>query len=519
MAGEQDLSAAKRRAAERLADLPGVQAVGVGSKEVDGRLTGEPAIKVFVRRKLPLDEIPAGERIPESVEGIPTDVVETGEIHPLAGPPGANRPDDFDHGDSARHRPLIGGSQLTTAGSSNTGTLGCFVWEQADHGKAYALTNFHVIQPPDLSAPTVGSTEVGQPSAGGSWTECCIGTIGKYAGGARVNQEGKLTDRDEALVRIDPGGRWQADIIGIGAGGADGAVRGVHPVTEDEANSGSYQVRKRGKRTRLTGGILSARVDSGSISDNVLVVNPNPAPSSGTSFFAVEGDSGSALLNDADEVVGLVYARDDAGHGFALMIGDVLSRLAADLGGGVVLEVATASSAGVVNTVPGATMVALPREVVATLAPGAPAAAGEPAAAPIPGWLLPVPPPQPGTLAHLERDLDRSRSGRRLVTLWLEHQGELVALVNTNRRIATTWHRSGAAALFQLLARMTVDPGVRLPDTVYGQPLSACIDRVHAMIARYASARLRRDLDEFRASLPDLAGRTYPQILDALGAS
>jgi hypothetical protein len=286
-------------------------------------------------------------------------------------------------------------------------------------------------------------------------------------------------------------------------------------VTTQDASSGTYALLKRGKRTGLTGGILSALASGPTIPSNVLIINPNPAPSGGTSFFAFEGDSGAAVVNTASQVVGLVYSRDDAGHGYALMIGGVLSRLAADLGGSVPLDVATASAAGIVHTVPGAAMVAVPAEVVSALTPGLAGAPQAPVLAPAGGWALPAPPPV--SFDHVARDLDRSPAGRRLITLWSEHRAELFRLVNTNRRIATTWHRSGAAAIFQLLARMAVDPGVRMPDTVNGQPLAACVDRVHAMLSRFASPALREDLNGIRAWLPGVAGLTYPQILQALG--
>jgi hypothetical protein len=510
---DEELEAARGRAVELLAALPGVHAVGVGSKEVGGTPTSEPVIKVFVTRKLPMDEIPAAERIPETIDGIRTDVVETGEVHLIAAPPGANRPADSDHGDEARYRPLIGGSAIAPDGATHAGTMGCLVWNTSDHGQAWGLTCYHVIAPADIPAPVAGTTEVGQPTTG-SCSGCCQGTFGKYAAGNRVAPLSGTPDRDEALVRLDPGMQWKADIIGIGAGGADGQVTGTHAVTTQEASSATYAVRKRGKRTQLTGGIVSALASGPTIPDNVLIINPNPAPSSGTSFFGFGGDSGSAVINDTGQVVGLLYSRDDAGHGYALMIGGVLSRLAADLGAGVTLDVATAPAAGVVNTIPGAAMVAVPAEVVSALTREPVAASRAPVLAPAGRWALPEPPPV--SFDHVERDLDRSPSGRRLTALWREHRAELSRLVNTNRRIATTWHRSGAAAIFQLLVRMAVDPGVRMPETVNGQPLAACVEQVHAMLARSASPGLREDLDRIRAWLPDVAGLTYPQILQTL---
>ena len=529
MPTDDEFEAAKRHGVELLSGLPGVHLVGGGSKEVDGVLTGEPAIKVYVVRKLPLEEIPAANRVPETIDGVRTDVVQTGEIHLVAAPqppPGANRPGDMDSGDIWRHRPLIGGSQLEVFRSNFEGTLGCFVWQvdpatqQPDLTKIYALTCYHVLSPPDARAPVKDTTEVGQPETGG-FSGCCQGTFGRYASaGGRVTAPQHHADRDEALVRLDPGMQWKADILGIGAdgtdtSGADGAVQGTDSVSSAQAYSGTYRVRKRGKLTELTGGILGGLVPGASLPNNVLVVNPNAAPGPGTSFFCWEKDSGSALVNDGNKVVGLLYARDDEGHGYALVIDDVLARLAKDLGG-VTLKVATAQNPGIINTVPGAAMAVVPREVVSALTPASTATSDPPVPvlAPAGQWALPEPPPP--SFGHVEKDLDRSASGRRLAAMWREHQAELSRLVNTNRRLAATWHRSGAAAIFQLLARMTMDPAVRMPDTVNGQPLALCADRVHAILARSASPLLRTDLDWIRGWLPDIAGLTYPQILQTL---
>jgi hypothetical protein len=511
---DEEFAAARGRAAELLAQLPGVHAIGVGSKEVGGAMTGEPAIKVFVIRKLPVEEIPEAERIPGTIGGIRTDVVETGQVHLTAAPPpGANRPADSDEGDDGRHRSLIGGSQISMDGSEHVGTMGCFVWNTANQAQVWGLTCYHVVSPPDIAAPVAGTTDVGQPDTGSS-CGCCKGKFGKYAGGNRVGPPNGSPDRDEAVLRVSAGMKWRADIMGIGTNGADGPVAGTHQVTTNEANSGTYPVRKRGKRTRLTGGIVSTLVSGPTITDNVLVVNPNPAPSPGTSFFDWHGDSGSVLINDAGQVVGLVYSTDDAGHGYALMIGGVLSRLSADLGAGVTLDVATAAVAGIDHTVSGAAMAAVPHEVVSALAGEQASADRTPVLAAVGQWALPEPPPT--SFGHVEEDLVRSPSGRRLAAMWQEHEAELIRLVNTNRRLTAVWHRSGAAAIFQLLLRMTIDPAVRMPETVNGQPLAACVERVHALLARTASPRLRTELDWVRSWLPAIAGLTYPQILQTL---
>lgn len=48
----------------------------IGFKMIGGQQTGQLAIRVYVRQKLPIDQIPPRERIPGQVGEIPVDVIE-----------------------------------------------------------------------------------------------------------------------------------------------------------------------------------------------------------------------------------------------------------------------------------------------------------------------------------------------------------------------------------------------------------------------------------------------------------
>lgn len=327
----------------------------------------------------------------------------------------------------ARSRPLVGGRRIRREDSGYAGTMGCFLVDPAHAGTAYALTNFHVVAVPDVPAPVAGTSAVGQPTGASSVTGCCNDLFGKYAGGEVAD------GKDESAIKLDPGTQWQAEIADIGI------VTGSHEITLAEAAPQTYKVRKRGSRTLLTGGVVRAVSTSDGHSDNDIVIAPNPNPAAGTRtvFFAYEGDSGSALVNDSSEVAGLVYARDDSGNGYAYAIDHVLERLGAALS--VTLNIAVAAQPGVVNTVPGAAMVATPPELAVQLGP-----APRPAPRPVPlqvtpptaaGW---VPPARPvAAPVSLQEDLDRSATGRLVITTWLAHQRELLGLINTNRRFAS----------------------------------------------------------------------------------
>lgn len=53
-----------------------VTGMDIGFKMQGGQQTTQLAIRVYVRRKLPPEQVPPRERIPEEVGGVPVDVIE-----------------------------------------------------------------------------------------------------------------------------------------------------------------------------------------------------------------------------------------------------------------------------------------------------------------------------------------------------------------------------------------------------------------------------------------------------------
>ncbi|HSK15407.1 MAG TPA: hypothetical protein VK915_04490 [Gaiellaceae bacterium] len=63
-----------RRQEQELLSLPNVVAVGIGER------AGEPAIAVFVTRKVPESELAPDDLVPRSLDGYPVDVAEIGVV-------------------------------------------------------------------------------------------------------------------------------------------------------------------------------------------------------------------------------------------------------------------------------------------------------------------------------------------------------------------------------------------------------------------------------------------------------
>jgi len=65
---------------EELMSKPNVVGIGTGLRQKDGKPTGQVALVVMVRRKVPPSQLSSREAIPAQIEGVPVDVQEVGDI-------------------------------------------------------------------------------------------------------------------------------------------------------------------------------------------------------------------------------------------------------------------------------------------------------------------------------------------------------------------------------------------------------------------------------------------------------
>ena len=128
----------------------------------------------------------------------------------------------------------------------------------------------------------------------------------------------------------------------------------------------------------------------------------------------------------------------------------------------------------------------------------------------------PAPTDAPVIARQLENDLSDSQLGRALTGFWLRHSVELNRLVNRNRRVATRWHRSGGAALFQYGVRSAYHPSIPIPAEIGGRSTDECLREVLDLFDQYGSHALRDDIRTYRGLLPPISGRSYVELLGAL---
>ena len=292
---------------------PNKYTVGIGLKESGGRFRNRLATIVYVSNKLPAHEIPSAEIIPSEYAGFMTDVVEFRPI-PIS--------------DFAPYNPLVGGiniNRISRTGniSEFPGTLGAIVRRRGD-GKKLLLTCAHVVKydynEPDANA--IGRS-IFQPPEGNPGA-VIIGKVSdlKFLGSPYM--------LDCAVIEpTSPTHTLLNNIVDIGP------VKGVHLWNTPVPESLPKKVKKRGARTLYTEGYMVRLIFGATqpIVSGFEVISSVPGKA-----FAGGGDSGSVVLNENDEVEGLLYeiSQDDLGHmlgtrGMAIPILNVLNGLNVDI--------------------------------------------------------------------------------------------------------------------------------------------------------------------------------------------
>lgn len=297
---------------ELVLSKPNVVGVGVGLREVRGRITDEMCVVALVRKKIPKAGLTPEALVPKKLEGISTDVMQVGTLRALA-----TR--------TERQRPVPGGVSVGHY-KVTAGTLGGIVRDRS-LGARLILSNNHVLansndarqgdpilQPGPVDGGRVARDMIaeldrfepiqfstGPPTCG--WAQS-FAKIGNAAGKLLKSKhrvevfqsDPEASNRiDAALARPLDGVEILDEILEIGV------VGGVAPA------SLGLNVRKSGRTTGLTTGriiVLETTVniqygDRTARFEGQIVTGPMSEP----------GDSGSLLVaGDSLLAVGLLFA-------------------------------------------------------------------------------------------------------------------------------------------------------------------------------------------------------------------
>jgi hypothetical protein len=278
-----------------------VVGVGLGERIAGGKHTGTAALKFFVRVKYPDDQLKESDKLPESVDGLPTDVEEVGTFRSFQDPRTMIRPG----------APGCSVGFEDAAGDLMAGPFGALVKRGA---RRFVLSNNHVLA--DENQLPIGSPTF-QPGFLDAGVPATTGAIGRLSAFVELRTvQPNLVDC--AISEVDDLSLVTNAILKIGV------PRGTTTAQQ------SMIVHKFGRTTGFTVGFVDAVMMDVSVEyprgvlnfQNQIIVKGLNGES-----FSDRGDSGALILErNTSRAVGLLIA-GSASHTIANHIGDVLQAL------------------------------------------------------------------------------------------------------------------------------------------------------------------------------------------------
>ena len=297
---------------EKLLARSNVVATGVGYKYSKGKRTDQMSIICSVVDKVPVSALSAKDLVPKELDSLPTDVFRIGKVRAQAR--------------TGRFRPAPGGVSIGHF-DITAGTLGCLVKKD---GQTFILSNNHVLansndaqagdailQPGPLDGGRVPDDQIATladfiplqfptTEGGGSCAGCSTSTLNVTSAAFRqpTRFQTVMPQAADNLVDCALAGPLNLEdlsneIIDIGS------IAGVAEATLGMA------IKKNGRTTEFTTGEI-LQVD--------VTVNVDYREAGVARFtdqllatpMSAGGDSGSAVLNDNNEIVGLLFAGSDS---------------------------------------------------------------------------------------------------------------------------------------------------------------------------------------------------------------
>jgi hypothetical protein len=302
---EQELKALQLHC-EKLLDLPNVVGVGIGPKMRAGTRSGETAVVVLVSKKISKIQLQAESVVPAHLEGVATDIIEVGEVRLLVDRTALSRP--------AHPGASIGHYKVSA------GTFGTVVYDRKTNCPLI-LSNNHILA--NITNGRDGRSAIGDPiyqpgSYDGGTSKTVIGNLYnfipiKYETKGSGGRKAAANLVDAAVAQPVSPEAISSEIIDIG---------NVTGVAKPEMN---MKVKKSGRTSGLTSGRVrvmhtTLKVD---MDDNRYAVFEDQIV---TDMVSKPGDSGSLVVNENNEAVGLLFAGSDRSAIFS-PIQNVLSAL------------------------------------------------------------------------------------------------------------------------------------------------------------------------------------------------
>jgi hypothetical protein len=467
---EEELYRLYYEARVELARYPGVVGVGLGLRERRGELTEETAFRVYVVEKKSRSDLHPTELIPSRYKGVPTDVLKVREAI-----------ETYANENLRSYSRLVGGTNIWNGRSGPrgplVGTLGFFATIDGLQNpyNVALVTNHHVLA---ANEGRIGDT-VYQPDHSRSLPNNPIATVHRMPtkGHHRYRYppalwrtpdepespywvdcaSAKLDIRVSSLCNTNCGVEFANEIVGLNVAGSNALVdvaRARHGET----------VFKVGWKTGRTEGVVSdvcAPIgQEPDVAYGVLEVTFVRAEYSDVHQFADEGDSGSAIVNDRGQLVGLHYSRGlTRNKSLACNIHPVLQAL----------RVTPITKAHPTPDNPAAS--GMSRHASVTLDAGS------------------------GEVTALRKRVLAVPGGREVLDLIEIHRREVAYLVNHERPVTVAWHRNKGPAFLNRALTNARDPSQRIPEEIEGVSRRQLLESMAAVLAEHGGSELQSALE------------------------
>ncbi len=294
---------------EVLLKIPGVHHVSIGLKEVNGHITDTLCIRIYVQEKKHNSLLSAEEVLPSEINGIPTDVNIIPSFNASV--------------DKNTYRPLKGGIQLTNrivvqdpesfGNEIAHGTLGCLATDN-ESGKPVLLSNWHVLmannakvgdkifQPAPLTIPDVNLDQL--PYYPKDEVNA-VGSIMKATINSKVDAAIALID----YPRINGDSQWINEINGLSVGGKPekNVIVGLATAIAGQTvfKVGEVSGRTEGRIVDVNYPTTTFPIEGVNRTFTGQIAIQALTPSQ---HFSEKGDSGSAIIDIHNNIVGLLFA-------------------------------------------------------------------------------------------------------------------------------------------------------------------------------------------------------------------
>ncbi|MDT7827761.1 S8 family serine peptidase [Pricia sp. S334] len=109
--------------------------------------------------------------------------------------------------------------------------------------------------------------------------------------------------------------------------------------------------------------------------------------------------------------------------------------------------------------------------------------------------------------------LVKTPQGKELYDLALAHYKEIRDLVNTNKRVATAWHRNKGPLLVHHLNRASLLPHVEVPEKIEGRPVVGYLQNIVTELKKHVAGETAVALEIAMKQVPNFVGKTFNEFV------